>query len=81
MTDLTRYSPSYCIKRPQKTLPLQKGVLRWKIVNVKDESKRKSRNLLEKKRRDQFNTLVTELGVMVNPGSNRYAFSNLYLLI
>lgn len=36
----------------------------------KDECKRKSRNLLEKKRRDQFNTLVTELGVMVNPGSN-----------
>jgi len=37
----------------------------------KDECKRKSRNLLEKKRRDQFNTLVTELGVMVNPTSNR----------
>ena len=40
-------------------------------TDEKDECKRKSRNLLEKKRRDQFNTLVTELGVMVNPGSNR----------
>ena len=51
-------------------------------VDEKDECKRKSRNLLEKKRRDQFNTLVTELGVMVNPGSNRYRyFIFIYLFI
>ncbi|XP_044754128.1 circadian locomoter output cycles protein kaput isoform X2 [Coccinella septempunctata] len=32
------------------------------------DSKRKSRNLSEKKRRDQFNTLVNELNTMVSPG-------------
>ncbi|KAK9880921.1 hypothetical protein WA026_013254 [Henosepilachna vigintioctopunctata] len=32
------------------------------------DTKRKSRNLSEKKRRDQFNTLVTELNTMVSPG-------------
>ncbi|XP_051159877.1 circadian locomoter output cycles protein kaput isoform X2 [Leptopilina boulardi] len=32
----------------------------------KDDTKRKSRNLSEKKRRDQFNMLVNELGSMVN---------------
>ena len=35
-----------------------------------DETKRKTRNASEKKRRDQFNILVTELGTMVSP-SNR----------
>ena len=33
-----------------------------------DDTKRKSRNASEKKRRDQFNILVTELGTMVTPG-------------
>ena len=31
----------------------------------RDESKRKSRNQSEKKRRDQFNVLISELGSMV----------------
>eukprot|EP00095_Tigriopus_kingsejongensis_P000321 maker-scaffold292_size219010-snap-gene-1.33 protein:Tk00321 transcript:maker-scaffold292_size219010-snap-gene-1.33-mRNA-1 annotation:"PREDICTED: hypothetical protein LOC100650446" len=37
----------------------------------KDETKRKSRNLSEKKRRDQFNILVTELGTMVSPNNRK----------
>ncbi|XP_043257226.1 circadian locomoter output cycles protein kaput [Colletes gigas] len=37
-------------------------------IDDKDDTKRKSRNLSEKKRRDQFNMLVNELGSMV--GSN-----------
>ena len=37
----------------------------------KDETKRKSRNLSEKKRRDQFNMLVTELGSMVSPNNRK----------
>lgn len=37
----------------------------------KDETKRKSRNLSEKKRRDQFNMLVTELGTMVSPNNRK----------
>ena len=36
-----------------------------------DETKRKSRNLSEKKRRDQFNRLVTELGTMVSPNNRK----------
>ncbi len=32
-----------------------------------DDSKRKTRNASEKKRRDQFNVLVMELGSMVSP--------------
>ncbi|XP_065162464.1 circadian locomoter output cycles protein kaput isoform X2 [Atheta coriaria] len=35
------------------------------------DSKRKSRNLSEKKRRDQFNLLVNELSVMVSTGSRK----------
>lgn len=38
-------------------------------LEEKDESKRKSRNLSEKKRRDQFNILITELGSMVSPNA------------
>ena len=37
----------------------------------KDDTKRKSRNLSEKKRRDQFNVLVTELGTMVSPNNRK----------
>ena len=37
----------------------------------KDESKRKSRNLSEKKRRDQFNMLITELGSMVTQNNRK----------
>jgi circadian locomoter output cycle kaput protein len=37
----------------------------------KDDTKRKSRNLSEKKRRDQFNVWINELGTMVSPGSHR----------
>ena len=33
------------------------------------ESKRKSRNQSEKKRRDQFNVLVSELSTMISSGS------------
>jgi len=36
-----------------------------------DETKRKTRNLSEKKRRDQFNVLVNELGKMVSPGNRK----------
>ena len=36
-----------------------------------DDVKRKSRNLSEKKRRDQFNILVTELGTMVSPNNRK----------
>lgn len=36
-----------------------------------DETKRKTRNASEKKRRDQFNLLVTELGSMVSPGHRK----------
>uniref|UniRef100_A0A6P7GZ94 Protein cycle-like n=1 Tax=Diabrotica virgifera virgifera TaxID=50390 RepID=A0A6P7GZ94_DIAVI len=35
------------------------------------DSKRKSRNLSEKKRRDQFNMLVNELSSMVSTGSRK----------
>ncbi|XP_044731603.1 circadian locomoter output cycles protein kaput isoform X2 [Chrysoperla carnea] len=37
----------------------------------KDDTKRKSRNLSEKKRRDQFNMLVNELSSMVSTGSRK----------
>ena len=37
----------------------------------KDETKRKSRNLSEKKRRDEFNRLVVELGTMVSPNNRK----------
>ena len=37
----------------------------------RDESKRKSRNQSEKKRRDQFNVLVSELSSMINSGSGQ----------
>jgi len=37
----------------------------------KDDTKRKSRNLSEKKRRDQFNMLVTELGTMVSSNTRK----------
>lgn len=37
----------------------------------KDETKRKSRNMSEKKRRDQFNTLITELGTMVSQNNRK----------
>merc|ERR1719270_2553828 len=37
----------------------------------KDETKRKSRNLSEKKRRDQFNLLITELGTMVSQNNRK----------
>ena len=40
-------------------------------MDEKDETKRKSRNLSEKKRRDQFNMLVTELGTMVSPNNRK----------
>ena len=35
----------------------------------RDETKRRSRNQSEKKRRDQFNVLVSELSSMINSGS------------
>ena len=35
----------------------------------RDETKRRSRNQSEKKRRDQFNVLVSELASMINSGS------------
>lgn len=37
----------------------------------KDDTKRKSRNLSEKKRRDQFNLLVNELSAMVSLTSRK----------
>jgi circadian locomoter output cycles kaput protein len=37
----------------------------------KDDTKRKSRNLSEKKRRDQFNLLVNELSTMVSSNSRK----------
>ena len=37
----------------------------------RDESKRKSRNQSEKKRRDQFNVLVSELSSMINSNSGQ----------
>lgn len=37
----------------------------------KDDNKRKSRNLSEKKRRDQFNLLVNELSSMVSTHSRK----------
>lgn len=37
----------------------------------KDDTKRKSRNLSEKKRRDQFNLLVNELCTMVSANSRK----------
>lgn len=37
----------------------------------KDDTKRKSRNLSEKKRRDQFNLLVNELNSMVSTNSRK----------
>ena len=37
----------------------------------KEDTKRRSRNLSEKKRRDQFNVLITELGNMVSPATHR----------
>lgn len=37
----------------------------------RDDSKRKSRNLSEKKRRDQFNVLVNELSSMVSSNSRK----------
>jgi circadian locomoter output cycles kaput protein len=37
----------------------------------KDDTKRKSRNLSEKKRRDQFNLLVNELSSMVSSNSRK----------
>lgn len=36
----------------------------------RDETKRKSRNQSEKKRRDQFNVLVSELSSMVSMGND-----------
>ncbi|XP_011645682.1 circadian locomoter output cycles protein kaput isoform X2 [Pogonomyrmex barbatus] len=40
-------------------------------IDDKDDTKRKSRNLSEKKRRDQFNMLVNELGSMVNANTRK----------
>ncbi|KOC70150.1 Circadian locomoter output cycles protein kaput [Habropoda laboriosa] len=40
-------------------------------VDDKDDTKRKSRNLSEKKRRDQFNMLVNELGSMVSSNTRK----------
>ncbi|XP_012246973.1 circadian locomoter output cycles protein kaput isoform X1 [Bombus impatiens] len=40
-------------------------------VDEKDDTKRKSRNLSEKKRRDQFNMLVNELGSMVSSNTRK----------
>lgn len=37
----------------------------------KDDTKRKSRNLSEKKRRDQFNLLVNELNSMVSTNTRK----------
>lgn len=37
----------------------------------RDESKRKSRNLSEKKRRDQFNILINELCTMVSSSARK----------
>lgn len=37
----------------------------------KDDTKRKSRNLSEKKRRDQFNLLVNELSSMVSSNNRK----------
>ncbi|KAK9303321.1 hypothetical protein QLX08_004922 [Tetragonisca angustula] len=40
-------------------------------IDEKDDTKRKSRNLSEKKRRDQFNMLVNELGSMVSSNTRK----------
>ncbi|KYM91193.1 Circadian locomoter output cycles protein kaput [Atta colombica] len=40
-------------------------------IDDKDDTKRKSRNLSEKKRRDQFNMLVNELGSMVSANARK----------
>ncbi|XP_014616682.1 PREDICTED: circadian locomoter output cycles protein kaput [Polistes canadensis] len=40
-------------------------------IDDKDDTKRKSRNLSEKKRRDQFNMLVSELGSMVSSNTRK----------
>ncbi|XP_011877397.1 PREDICTED: circadian locomoter output cycles protein kaput isoform X2 [Vollenhovia emeryi] len=40
-------------------------------IDDKDDTKRKSRNLSEKKRRDQFNMLVNELGNMVSANTRK----------
>lgn len=40
-------------------------------IDDKDDTKRKSRNLSEKKRRDQFNMLVNELGSMVSANTRK----------
>ncbi|CAD6225254.1 GSCOCG00005587001-RA-CDS [Cotesia congregata] len=40
-------------------------------IDDKDDTKRKSRNLSEKKRRDQFNMLVNELGSMVSTNTRK----------
>ncbi|KAG7204991.1 hypothetical protein KM043_005376 [Ampulex compressa] len=40
-------------------------------IDDKDDTKRKSRNLSEKKRRDQFNMLVNELGSMVSSNTRK----------
>ncbi|XP_070153011.1 circadian locomoter output cycles protein kaput isoform X2 [Polyergus mexicanus] len=40
-------------------------------MDDKDDTKRKSRNLSEKKRRDQFNMLVNELGSMISANTRK----------
>ncbi|XP_076668687.1 circadian locomoter output cycles kaput protein Clock isoform X1 [Andrena cerasifolii] len=40
-------------------------------IDDKDDTKRRSRNLSEKKRRDQFNMLVNELGSMVSSNTRK----------
>ena len=47
------------------------SVLKIEEDDEKDDSKRKSRNLSEKKRRDQFNVLVNELSSMVSSNSRK----------
>ncbi|EDW40615.1 GM24989 [Drosophila sechellia] len=37
----------------------------------KDDTKRKSRNLSEKKRRDQFNSLVNDLSALISTSSRK----------
>lgn len=46
-------------------------IMKMEDDDDKDDTKRKSRNLSEKKRRDQFNLLVNELSSMVSSNSRK----------
>ena len=50
---------------------VKENILRMEEDEDKDDNKRKSRNLSEKKRRDQFNLLVNELSAMVSLTSRK----------